>query len=129
MFNSTGWIYAYLLTYLLKQNYVESIVCPSHGIPAMAIGLMTEVTIRSEHAKFTMKILPTVLGFREPTEPLSEPMTRRLPNVPTTDAKLMTLMYGSVRAAGALDSSDVLLPFSDTTRSIVRMYCKRKQRQ
>ena len=86
-------------------------------IPAIAIGLMTEVTIRSEHARLTMKILPTVLGFRQRTEPPSEPMTSRLPSVPTTDAKLMTLMYGTVRT-GALNSSDVLLPFTDNASSI-----------
>jgi len=78
---------------------------------------MTEVTIRSEHARLTMKILPTVLGLRWPTEPQSEPMTSRLPSVPTTDAKLMTLMYGTVRT-GALSSSDVLLPFNEDANSI-----------
>jgi len=86
-------------------------------VPATATGLMTEVTMRSEHAKLTMKILPTVLGFRQRTEPLSEPMTSRLPRVPTTDAKLMTLMYGTVRT-GALYSSDLLLPFSENSNSI-----------
>jgi len=43
-------------------------------------------------------------------------MTSKLPSVPTTEAKLMTLMYGTVRA-GALYSSEVL-PFGDSTNSI-----------
>ena len=73
--------------------------------------------MRSEHARFTMKILPTVLGFRQRTEPPREPITSRLPRVPTTDAKMITLIYGKVRA-GALCSSDVLLPFSDNAISI-----------
>ena len=78
---------------------------------------MTEVTIRSEQARFTIKILPTVLGFRERTELLREPITSRLPSVPTTDARLMTLMYGSVRV-GELYNSDVLLPFNEISNSI-----------
>ena len=87
---------------------------------------MIEVTIRSEHARLTMKILPTVFGFRCPTEPLTEPMTSRLPRVPTTDAKPMTLMYGIVRA-GALCSSGVLLPLSDEGKSISFVTVRRKK--
>ena len=64
-----------------------------------------------------MKILPTVLGFRRPIKPLSEAMMSKLPSVPTTEAKLMTLTYGIARA-GVLYNSDVALPFSDNPNSI-----------
>jgi len=44
-------------------------------------------------------------------------MTRRFPSVPTTDARLMTLMYGTVRR-GVLYNSELLLPFCDNINSI-----------
>ena len=55
-----------------------------------------------------------------------EPITSRLPRVPTTDAKLITLIYGKV-SVGALYSSDVLLPFSEDANSIACVIGRKPQ--
>ena len=67
----------------------------------MAIGLMTAVTIRSDHARLAMKILPASLStvsvrlrrFRR-CFIATVVMTTKLPTVPTTAAKPSTATYG-----------------------------------